>query len=436
MDIKTSTIALFGLGHIGLPTACLFAKKGFKIVGVDINHDSVIKINSGISTIVEPGLNELLKELVHCGKLKATLDGVQSAKDSNIMIVVVPTPVDQNKCSDLSALISACETISKGLNKGDLIVIESTVPPGTCEDIVIPILEKSGLKSSQDFGVAYTPERALPNNTLYEMTHNARVIGGIDEESAEKAANLYRNITEGEVIIVNNLRTAEMVKLMENTYRDTNIALANELAIVCESLGIDVIDAIKAANFHPRVNIHTPGPGVGGHCLSIDPYFIVEIAKQKGHPARLIQTARDINDNMPHHVTKLVEEELSKMEKSISGSKLAILGVAYKGNVADTRESPSIKVINDLINKGATVFAHDPHVPDEMIISIGAQPIEMQDAFCCDCVVLMTDHDLYREISPEMIKNPIFICTKPILNLEEFRSNGVIFKGIGRGSDL
>lgn len=436
MDIKTSTIALFGLGHIGLPTACLFAKKGFKIVGVDINHDSVIKINSGISTIVEPGLNELLKELVHCGKLKATLDGVQSAKDSNIMIVVVPTPVDQNKCSDLSALISACETISKGLNKGDLIVIESTVPPGTCEDIVIPILEKSGLKSSQDFGVAYTPERALPNNTLYEMTHNARVIGGIDEESAEKAANLYRNITEGEVIIVNNLMTAEMVKLMENTYRDTNIALANELAIVCESLGIDVIDAIKAANFHPRVNIHTPGPGVGGHCLSIDPYFIVEIAKQKGHPARLIQTARDINDNMPHHVTKLVEEELSKMEKSISGSKLAILGVAYKGNVADTRESPSIKVINDLINKGATVFAHDPHVPDEMIISIGAQPIEMQDAFCCDCMVLMTDHDLYREISPEMIKNPIFICTKPILNLEEFRSNGVIFKGIGRGSDL
>ena len=436
MDIKTSTIALFGLGHIGLPTACLFAKKGFKIVGVDINHDSVIKINSGISTIVEPGLNELLKELVHCGKLKATLDGVQSAKDSKIMIVVVPTPVDQNKCSDLSALISACETISKGLNKGDLIVIESTVPPGTCEDIVIPILEKSGLKSSQDFGVAYTPERALPNNTLYEMTHNARVIGGIDEESAEKAANLYRNITEGEVIIVNNLMTAEMVKLMENTYRDTNIALANELAIVCESLGIDVIDAIKAANFHPRVNIHTPGPGVGGHCLSIDPYFIVEIAKQKGHPARLIQTARDINDNMPYHVTKLVEEELSKMEKSISGSKLAILGVAYKGNVADTRESPSIKVINDLINKGATVFAHDPHVPDEMIISIGAQPIEMQDAFCCDCMVLMTDHDLYREISPEMIKNPIFICTKPILNLEEFRSNGVIFKGIGRGSDL
>jgi UDP-N-acetyl-D-mannosaminuronic acid dehydrogenase len=431
--IMKNKIALFGLGHIGLPTASLFAKNGFQVIGVDINPDFINKINSGTSPIMEPGLDELVKGVVSENFLAATTNGIKAVGNADTMIVVVPTPVDENKCSDLSAVISACETISQGLKSGDLVVIESTVPPGTCEDIVIPILEKSGLKASQDFGVAYTPERALPNNTLYEMTHNARVIGGIDKESAEKAANLYRNITEGEVIIVNNLITAEMVKLMENTYRDTNIALANELAIVCESLGIDVIDAIKAANFHPRVNIHTPGPGVGGHCLSIDPYFIVEIAEQKGHPARLIQTARDINDNMPHQVTKLVEEELSKMEKSVYGSKLAILGVAYKGNVADTRESPSIKVINDLLNKGATVFAHDPHVSDEMIISTGAQPIEMQDAFCCDCVVLMTDHDLYREISPEMVKNPIFICTKPVLNPEDFRNNGVIFRGIGRG---
>lgn len=433
MDFETFTIVLFGLGHIGLPTACLFAKNGFNIVGVDINHDSIIKINSGVSPIVEPGLNELLKKVIHNGKLKATLDGVQSTKDSKIMIVVVPTPVDENKCSDLSAVISACETISQGLNKGDLVVIESTVPPGTCENIVIPILEKSGLKASQDFGVAYTPERALPNNTLYEMTHNARVIGGIDEESAKKAANLYQKITAGEVIIVNNLVTAEMVKLMENTYRDTNIALANELAMVCESLDIDAIDAIKAANFHPRVNIHTPGPGVGGHCLSIDPYFIVEIAEQNGKPAKLIQMARDINNYMPHHVVKSVEEEITKLGKSFSGSKIAVLGVAYKGNVADTRESPSLTIINELVNKGAAVFAHDPHVPDEIIISAGAQLIDMQDALCCDCVVLMTDHDVYKEISPKMIKSPIFICTRPILNPEDFKNNGVLFRGIGRG---
>jgi len=426
-------IVLFGLGYIGLPTASLFAKNGFQVTGVDINSKIVDKINSGISPIMEPGLNEVVKEVVSNGNLKATLDGIQAVKKANIIIVVVPTPVDQNKCANLLAVISACETISQGLKSGDLVVIESTVPPGTCENIVIPILEKSGLKASQDFGVAYTPERALPNNTLYEMTHNARVIGGIDEESAKKAANLYQKITAGEVIIVNNLVTAEMVKLMENTYRDTNIALANELAMVCESLDIDAIDAIKAANFHPRVNIHTPGPGVGGHCLSIDPYFIVEIAEQNGKPAKLIQMARDINNYMPHHVVKSVEEEITKLGKSFSGSKIAVLGVAYKGNVADTRESPSLTIINDLVNKGAAVFAHDPHVPAEIIISAGAQPIEMQNALCCDCVVLMTDHDAYREISPEMVKSPIFICTRPILNPEDFKNNGIIFKGIGRG---
>ncbi|MBV1768267.1 MAG: nucleotide sugar dehydrogenase, partial [Methanobacterium sp.] len=386
----------------------------------------------GISPIMEPGLKEVVKEVVSNGNLKATLDGIQAVKKANIIIVVVPTPVDQNKCANLLAVISACETISQGLKSGDLVVIESTVPPGTCENIVIPILEKSGLKASQDFGVAYTPERALPNNTLYEMTHNARVIGGIDKESAKKAASLYQKITVGEVIIVNNLVTAEMVKLMENTYRDTNIALANELAMVCESLGIDAIDAIKAANFHPRVNIHTPGPGVGGHCLSIDPYFIVEIAEQNGKPAKLIQMARDINNYMPYHVVKSVEEEITKMGKSFSGSKIAVLGVAYKGNVADTRESPSLTIINDLVNKGAAVFAHDPHVPEEIIISAGAQPIEMQDALCCDCVVLMTDHDVYKEISPKMVKSPIFICTRPILNPDDFKNNEIIFRGIGR----
>ncbi len=433
---SNNKISIFGLGHIGLPTASLFAKNGFNVIGVDINPDIIHKINSGISPIMEPGLGELVKEVVSGNFLLATTDAINSVKKSIIIIVVVPTPVDKNKCSDLSAVISACETISYGLNKGDLVVIESTVPPGTCEKIVIPILEKSGLKASQDFGVAYTPERALPNNTLYEMTHNARVIGGINEESAKKAASLYQEITKGEVIIVNNLVTAEMVKLMENTYRDTNIALANELAMVCDSMDIDVVDAINAANFHPRVNIHTPGPGVGGHCLSIDPYFIVEIAKQNGTPAKLIETARSINDQMPYNITKLIENELVEVGKNLTETKIAVLGLAYKGNVADTRESPSITLIKDLINKGAAVFVHDPHVPNNIINSTGAQTIEMQDALCCDCVVLMTDHDLYREISPEMIKSPIFICTRPILNPDEFKNNGVIFKGIGRGSDF
>lgn len=431
MNNNKNKITLFGLGHIGLPTASLFAKNGLPVMGVDINSKNVDKINSGISPIMEPGLNELVKEVVTKNLLSATTDGVKAAKDSNIMIVIVPTPVDQNKCSDLSAVISACETISKGLNKNDLVIIESTIPPYTCENVVIPILEKSGLKAEEDFGVAYTPERALPHNTIYEMTHNARVIGGINEISSENAASLYKKITSGKVITVKNLATAEMVKLMENTYRDTNIALANEFAIICEALNIDALDAIDAANFHPRVNIHSPGPGVGGHCLSIDPYFIVEMAKMKGISAKLIKTARDINEYMPHHVAQMVEDNLDYVGKPISCSKIGVLGIAYKGNVADIRETPSEPLINDLIGKGAEVLAHDPYVNKDIIHNMGAEPVELEEALNCDCVVLMTDHDTYRKITPEMVRSSVFICTRQILNSKEFEDKGVMFKGVG-----
>ena len=432
MTEEGCNIVIFGLGHIGLPTASLFAKNGFKVVGVDINQSTVENVNSGISPIMEPGLNELVNEVVASGNLRATTNASEAVKNSNVLIVIVPTPVDQNKCSDLSAVISACKMISNGLKKGDLVIIESTIPPGTCENVVIPILEESGLKSINDFKVAYTPERALPYNTLYEMTHNARVIGGIDAESSKKAVFLYEKITEGEVITVKDLMTAEMVKLMENTYRDTNIALANELAMVCESVGIDAIDAIKAANFHPRVNIHTPGPGVGGHCLSIDPYFIVEMAKETNNPSKLIKTARNINEHMPHHVAHIIEKALQEVDKSLNGSTIGVLGVAYKGNVADARETPAEPLIIELSSQDARVMAHDPHVNSEIIMAMGAKPVSLKEALKCDCVVLITDHREYFDITPKMIEKSVFVCTRPILDPEKFREEGVIFKGVGR----
>ncbi|NLU04855.1 MAG: nucleotide sugar dehydrogenase, partial [Methanothermobacter sp.] len=212
-------IAVFGLGHIGLPTAALFARAGFKVTGVDINPETVEKVNIGRSPVLEPGLDELVAEVVGTGNLGATMDGERAAAESEVMIIVVPTPVNSDNTSDLSAVISAAETISRGLKRGDLVIVESTVPPGACQNVVLPILEKTGLKVSEDFGLAYTPERALPNNTLHEMQNNARVIGGADPESARRAAELYRRITSGEVIVVDDLMTAEMVKLMENTYR-------------------------------------------------------------------------------------------------------------------------------------------------------------------------------------------------------------------------
>jgi UDP-N-acetyl-D-mannosaminuronic acid dehydrogenase len=432
MILENTKVTVFGLGHIGLPTAALFANSGLQVTGVDINKKTIELVNKGISPVMEPGLDELVKKAVESGKLSATEDGISASKESKIMIVIVPTPVDEYKKSDLAAVKSACETISKSLNKDDLVIIESTIPPKTCEDVVIPILEKNGLKAGADFGVACTPERALPNNTIYEMTHNARVIGGINDKSADTAVSLYEHITEGEIIKVKDLITAEMVKLMENTYRDTNIALSNELAKVCEKLGIDAIGAINAANHHPRVNIHTPGPGVGGHCLSIDPYFIVEMAQKEGIDSTLIKNARAINEEMPAHVAEIIEDTLNEAGKEIRSSKIGILGVAYKGNVADARETPAEPLIKLLMQKGAEVYAHDPYTPSEIIESFGAASISLEKALKCDIVVLITDHNEYKDIKPEMIENKLFICTRPILDPEEFKKEGVIFKGIGR----
>jgi UDP-N-acetyl-D-mannosaminuronic acid dehydrogenase len=425
-------ITIFGLGHIGLPTASLFANKGFYVTGIARDKEKLKLISEGISPIDEPGLPELVKTAVESGHLTISYDELEAVCDSSIMIIIVPTPMDEINRADLTAVKEACKNISKGLKKGDLVVVESTVPQGTCDNIVIPILEESGLKAGEDFSVAYTPERAIPNNTIYEMTHNARVIGGYDKKSTDRAADLYEQITVGDVIKVKNLITAETVKLIENTYRDANIALSNEIAMICEELGVDAIEAIKVANYHPRVNLHIPGPGVGGHCLAIDPYFIVETAEERGMQAPLISTARNINEGMPNHVIKLITDTLNEVDKEIKGTTIGLLGVAYKGNVADARETPAKALINILKDKGALVYATDPYTPSGGIEALGAEPVGMDQVLKCDCVVLMTDHDEYRDIKPGMVKSHIFICTRPILNPEDFKKSGIIFRGIGR----
>lgn len=432
---KLNKIAIFGLGYIGLPTASLFANNGFQVVGIAKDKEKINLINRGISPIDEPGLSKLVKTAVESGNLRAFdngHNGLEAVKNSLIHIIIVPTPMDEINRADLTAVKETCETISKGLKKGDLVIVESTVPQGTCDNIVIPILEESGLKAGEDFGVAYTPERAIPNNTIYEMTHNARVIGGINKDSADKAADLYQKISEGKIIQVKNLITAETVKLIENTYRDVNIALSNEIAMICEGLDVDAIEAITVANYHPRVNLHIPGPGVGGHCLAIDPYFIVETAEEKGMKAQLISTARSINEGMPNHVIKILTDTLQEVGQKIKGADIGLLGVAYKGNVADARETPAKALINILKEKGAKVYATDPHTSQEEIKALGAEPADMEQILKCECVVLATDHDEYKDIKPEMVKSRILICTRPILDPEDFKDSGIIFRGIGR----
>lgn len=427
MNFDSIQVGIFGLGHIGLPTAAILADNNIKVLGADVNKDTVDTINLGKCNFEEPGLKDLVKKVVQNGFLSATNDLEYAARICDVLVVIVPTPVYDNKKADLSYVISACESIKKGLKKGNLVIIESTVPPETGINVVKPLLEESGLECGKDFYLAYSPERALPNNTIYEMTHNVRIVGGFNDKSADLTAQLYSNVTQGDIIKVKNITSAEMVKLMENTYRDVNIALSNELAMICEKINVNVNEVINAANYHPRVNIHTPGPGVGGHCIPIDPYFLIELADNYGSNARLISDSREINNSMPHHVLDMIlkEEDINK------NSSIGILGVAYKGNVEDIRETPSKEIIKLLLDEDFNVIAHDPFVKDEVIESFGVKSVEYEKVLSCDCVVLMTDHDLYKNLTPEMLKNKLIISTRPILNSDKFRSEGIKFRAIG-----
>lgn len=425
MNFDNKQIGIFGLGHIGLPTAAILANNNIPVLGADVNENTVNNINRGICNFEEPGLNSLVKEAVKNNYLSATTDLEYVASTCDIIIVIVPTPIFENKKADLTYVISACESIKKGLKQGNLVIIESTVPPETGINVIKPLLEESGLKCGEDFYLSYSPERALPNNTIFEMTHNARIIGGFNEKSADLTAQLYSYITQGEIIKVKNITSAEMVKLMENTYRDVNIALSNELAKICEKINVNANEVINAANYHPRVNLHTPGPGVGGHCIPIDPYFLIEIAEKYGETATLIADSRIINDNMPDHVLSI----LSKFNDGIST--VSVLGIAYKGNVDDVRETPSKKLIDLLIKNEYEVVAHDPIVKKEVIENFNVDSVCYEDALKSDCIIIMTDHDMYKELKPEQVKNKLVISTKPILDNDEFREAGINFQAIG-----
>lgn len=425
MNFDNKQIGIFGLGHIGLPTAAILANNNIHVLGADVNENTVNNINQGICNFEEPGLNSLVKDAVKNNYLSATTDLEYVANTCDIIIVIVPTPIFENKKADLTYVISACESIKKGLKKGNLVIIESTVPPETGINVIKPLLEESGLICGEDFYLSYSPERALPNNTIFEMTHNARIIGGFNEKSADLTAQLYSYITQGEIIKVKNITSAEMVKLMENTYRDVNIALSNELAKICEKINVNANEVINAANYHPRVNLHTPGPGVGGHCIPIDPYFLIEIAEKYGETAKLISDSRVINDSMPDHVLSI----LSKFNDGIST--VSVLGIAYKGNVDDVRETPSKKLIELLIKNGYRVVANDPIVKKEVIETFNVDSVNYEDSLKSDCIIIMTDHDMYKELKPEQVKDKLVISTKPILNSDKFREAGINFQAIG-----
>lgn len=400
-------ICVVGLGYIGLPTSAMFASSGCEVVGVDVSERVVNTLNQGHIHIEEPGLEEVVRKQVQKGNFRASL--VPEKADAFIIAVPTPNLEDEFRSCDLRFVIQGVEKILPYVEKGNTIIVESTIAPKSMDDVVKPIFEREGYVIGEDIYLAHCPERVLPGQILYELRHNNRIVGGITPACTEHAAEVYGIFVEGE-IIKTEAKTAELSKCMENTFRDVNIALANELAKICYELDINCLDVIKMANKHPRVNIHQPGPGVGGHCLAIDPYFICAKAPET---AKIIRLARDTNKSMPRFVT----EKVSMLLAGIENPKIAAFGVTYKGNVDDVRESPSFEIVEMLKEQGYTVQVYDPHVQNDEYVDLDTA---VQDA---DLVVVLTDHNEYKNMNHQhiasLMRTPMLFDTRNIIKKQE-----------------
>lgn len=425
--MEFNRICVLGLGYIGLPTASTFATRGVNVLGVDVQPDIVRRLRQGQPHIHEPGLRALVQAALASGNL----DIGERPAEAEAFIIAVPTPFLEDKTADLSYVRAAAESIAPELRAGNLVVLESTCPPRTTVDVVGPLLARSGLTPGKDFYLAYTPERVLPGQILRELVENPRVIGGIDSASAEAGRDLYRLFVQGDILLT-DATTAELVKLMENTYRDVNIAAANEFSRLAERLGVDVWQAIDFASRHPRVKILRPGPGVGGHCISIDPWFLVQAAPDL---TPLIRAARQVNDDQPGHVTEIVRQALGGR---LEGAKIAALGLAYKADVDDLRQSPAVQVIRQLAAAGAQVRTYEPMAPQAVIE--GAQAAESLEAVLdgAEAVVLLVDHHACVALDPGLaagrMAGRIAVDTRGVWDRDGWTQAGfdLFILGVGR----
>jgi UDP-N-acetyl-D-mannosaminuronic acid dehydrogenase len=421
--VNFTHICIIGLGYIGLPTASTFAQHGITVTGVDNNSEVVKSLQAGKVHIYEPGLREVVESALKNGKFIIA----SQPTPADAFIIAVPTPFYDNKKADMSYVCSAAESIVPVLRPGNLVVLESTSPPLTTRNQVLPILEKSGLKAGIDFMLAYSPERVLPGQILKELVENARVIGGIDMASAEAGRDLYKVFVKGEIILT-DATTSEMVKLMENTYRDINIAIANEFSRLADRFGVDAWEAIQIANRHPRVKILNPGPGVGGHCISVDPWFFVEAAPDI---ANLIRTAREVNDDQPEFVLSTVKRILG----NVNEKKIAVLGLAFKPDVDDLRESPAIEVAHLLSKAGGLVTAYEPYKVDYKIPGVNVVSTFEEAISDAEAIALLVGHKQFRSLDPLQLlgktRARIVIDTVNGLNREVWQSAGFKFFRLG-----
>jgi len=392
IERREAVMSVIGLGYVGLPLAVEFAKEGYQIVGVDLDREKVRLLNEGISYIPDIPTEEV-KPLVESGLLCATSD-YSVLKDVDAISICVPTPLRKTKDPDMSFIIAAAEEIAKYCHPGLLIVLESTTYPGTTDELIIPSIVKNGFKLGEDVFVCFSPERIDPGNQKYHVRNTPKIIGGATPDCTEVAVALYTKAID-RVVPVSSTRSAEMVKLLENTFRSVNIGLVNEMAVMCDKLDVDVWEVIDAASTKPfGFMTFYPGPGLGGHCIPIDPLYLSWKLKTLNYNARFIELASEVNSNMPVYVVDKVVDALNAVRKSVNGSKILVLGVAYKKDINDIRESPSLDVIRLLEERGAEISYHDPYIPDLAhegmdLKSVNLTADLLQNA---DCVVIVTDH--------------------------------------------
>jgi UDP-N-acetyl-D-glucosamine dehydrogenase len=420
---KKARLGVIGLGYVGLPLLVEYARAGFHAVGIDVDETKVRRIGQGDSYIRDVP-SEILRECIDAGTLKATADFSVLA-DVDTVNICVPTPLRKTRDPDISYIVSAVEKIQKYLHKGQLVILESTTYPGTTEEVILPMLEESGLKVGVDFYLAFSPERVDPGNKQYTTKNIPKVVGGVTPQCTEVASELYR-ATLTTIVPVGSVRAAETVKLLENTFRSVNIGLVNEMALMCDKMGIDVWEVIHAAATKPFGFMpFFPGPGLGGHCIPIDPFYLSWKAKLSGFEARFIELAGQINGSMPEHVVTKITEALNRLKKSVNGSRILVLGISYKADIDDIRESPALDIIRLLKNLGADVVYHDPMVkgnPEELrdVPSVALT----QDAIAgCDCAAIITGHTAV-DYGLVLEHIPVLVDTRNVM--KQFRSDKIV----------
>lgn len=421
------TVAIIGLGYVGLPLAVLADQKGYTTIGVDADAAKVAQLGRREAPFADPALHDALRR----STFTATTD-VSRVCDAGIVVICVPTPVHADHTPDLAPLTEACKQVAPHLQKGALVIIESTVNPGVCDTVVIPALESgSGLKVGRELSLAHCPERINSGDTTWTIQNINRVVGGYDAESLQRALAFYRTLLDAEVKPMGSLKEAEAVKVVENAFRDINIAFVNELAMSFTKLGIDVVNVIEGAATKPFAFMpHYPGCGVGGHCIPVDPYYLIDYARKNGFQHDFLALARHINSNMPVYTIDLVEKALGEKDMSLKGSKVAVLGLAYKPNIDDCRESPAFEMIVELERRGAQVASYDSFVPDRSTAS--TLDAALDGAFA---VVVATAHDAIRAMQPEVLLKhniSVIIDGRNCLSAEAFVKAGLLYKGIGR----